>query len=58
MITPEVARAALAFLGRTELRGNEAPTFLAVVEVLTKIANEGKPNDAAPNSEPGTPPSA
>ncbi len=39
-LTQEQARIILAFLQRADMKGNEAPTFMHVAEVLNRIANE------------------
>lgn len=39
MITPELARAALVFLGRTDIKGAEAQTFMQVAAALDALAN-------------------
>jgi hypothetical protein len=38
-MTPELARAALQFLQRTQLQGGEVPAFVEVVNALNAIAN-------------------
>lgn len=38
-MTPEIAKAALVFLGRVDLKGSEAPTFLQVCTALDAMAN-------------------
>lgn len=40
-MSPELARAALAFLSRTDLKGVEAPTMVQVGEALQALA-EGR----------------
>lgn len=45
---PETAKAALAFLGRCNLRGVEAPAYLHVVKELEAIA--AAPESAAADS--------
>ena len=38
-MTPELAKAALQFLNRTQMAGAEVPAYLQVVQALTEIAN-------------------
>ncbi len=38
-MTPEIARAALVFLARVDLKGAEAPMLVQVAEALDKFAN-------------------
>ena len=49
-MTPELARAALAFLTRCDLKGGEAPMFMAVATALDQIAN-GTVLDTAPRAK-------
>ena len=49
-MTPELARAALVFLSRCDLKGHEAPTLVAVATALDKIANELPPAPPAVTS--------
>jgi hypothetical protein len=37
---PEIAKAAIAFLNRIDLKGNEVPAFSAVVMALNELANK------------------
>lgn len=46
-MTPELAKAALVFLGRADLKGGEAPTMMAVLHALDAIANP-KPEQQKP----------
>ena len=38
-MTPELARAALSFLARSDIKGAEAPILVQLAGVLEKIAN-------------------
>jgi hypothetical protein len=43
-MTPEIAKAAIAFLSRVTLRGEEVPAFNKVVESLDELANKETPS--------------
>ncbi len=45
-MTPELARVALVFLARVDLKGAEAPALVQLAEALDKIAN---PPDRVPS---------
>ena len=51
ILNPDVAKAALVFLSRVQLQGNEAPALMHVVQVLEGYANVPPPNPL-PEPEP------
>jgi hypothetical protein len=57
-MTPELARIALAFLARCELRGHEAAQFLSAARALEIIAVLTPPAEAAPPAPPPQQPRA
>lgn len=45
-MTPELIRVALQFLARVDLKGAEAPAFMAVIKALEDLANSpAKPGE-------------
>lgn len=47
-MSPEIARIAIQFMQRLELRGNEVPAFVAVMQELDRLASNKempKPNE-------------
>jgi len=42
-MTPELAQLAAQFLARVDLKGNEAPAMVAVMQALSQIINSQKP---------------
>lgn len=49
-MTPDLAKAAMVFLARTDLKGNEVPVFMQIVHALEVAAN------TPPAAPPVTPP--
>ena len=46
-MNPEIAKAAMTFLERVQLQGNEAPAFLQVMQALSVEANPAPVDDGS-----------
>ena len=51
-MTPELARAALSFLSRSDIKGAEAPILVQLAGILEKIANSAGGHTQAVASRP------
>ena len=49
---PDIAKAALVFMARAQMQGNEAPTFMQVVAALEALANPAPLPAPEPTAEP------
>jgi hypothetical protein len=58
MLTPQEANAIISFMSRADLKGNEAPTFMACIQKIKSLVDIPRPvkefTEEAPTEESPT----